>query len=156
MENRNKLEKFLSHISIVGVGISIILIVLISYLSLISSDRLSAINYLPFGDKGAHMIAYATLGVFLYFAFVRLAFNKHHENRDLFESNWIVLPWVFTLVVGVTIGTIIEFIQKTVGRQFEVLDIISDGLGLLVGCAIGFYILKLFLRIIIKEDSSNE
>jgi VanZ family protein len=60
------------------------------------------------------------------------------------------------LIVGVAIGTIIEFIQKTVGRQFEVLDIISDGLGLLVGCAIGFYILKLFLKIIVKEDPSNE
>lgn len=135
---------------------SIILVILISYLSLISSEKLSTISYFPFGDKGAHMLAYAVLGVFLYFSFVKLSFSKHHSDRDFLISNWILLPSVFTLIVGLSIGIIIEIIQSFVGRQFELLDVVSDGLGLLVGCALGYYFLKFVLKITLKRDYIDE
>jgi VanZ family protein len=125
---------------------------MISYLSLVSSQKLDAINSFPFEDKGAHMFAYAVLGVFLYFSFVRVSFALHHDGRDILASNWIILPSLFTVLLGIIIGTVLEFVQKTVGREFEVLDIVSDGLGLIVGCTIGFYILKAVIKIAMKRN----
>ena len=152
MENKNSIKIVLFRISTVGLIVSILLVGIISYFSLISSERLNAIGFLPFGDKGAHIVAYAILGIFLYFSFSRVSFKLYDEKSDLIASNWIVLPSFLTIVTGLLIGTILEFIQKSVSRSFEVLDIVADGLGLLVGCAIAYYILKAILKIaIIKE-----
>lgn len=150
--NKDKLEKRLYDISLVGVIISIVLTAIISYLSLISGEKLKAISFIAFGDKGAHMLAYSALGLFLYLAFIKVSFNAHHRDRDIVDSNWVLLPTFFTIVCGLIIGIIIEFIQSKVGRQFEILDIVSDGLGLVVGCAIGYYILKSYLTIVTAKD----
>lgn len=154
--NNDKLKKRLHDISLLGVVLSIILTAIISYLSLISGEKLSSIAFNPFGDKGAHMIAYSVLGLCLYLAFIKVSFNMHHRNRDIIDSNWIILPSCFTIVSGLILGVIIEIIQSKVGRQFELLDIVSDGLGLVVGCAIGYQILKSYLTIVITRDNLNE
>ena len=152
VENKNSLEIILKRLSIVGIIVSLILTGIIAYLSVIPGEKLKAVSLLPFEDKGAHILAYAVLGVFLYFSFVRVSFKMHYSGRDLMASKWIILPSVFTIVTGVIIGTILEFVQKTVNRQFEVLDIVADGLGLLVGCTIGYYILKIVLKITLNKD----
>lgn len=152
MENKNSLNIILFRISIVGLVASILLVGIISYASLISSEKLSSIGVFPFGDKGAHIVAYAVLGIFLYFSFSRISFKLYDENNDLIASNWIILPSFLTIITGLLVGTILEVIQKSVSRSFEVLDIVADGLGLLVGCTIAYYILKGILKIaIIKE-----
>jgi VanZ family protein len=152
MENKNSTSIILYRMSVLGIVCSIILIGVISYVSLISSERLDSVNFIPFDDKGAHMLAYAILGIFLYFSFVRISFTLHHQNKDILSSNWIILPSVFTLVSGVIIGTILEFIQKTVEREFDIYDIVADGLGLLVGCAIGYYVLQAVIKIAIARN----
>ena len=152
MENKSSIDKVFHRISVIGIVTSIILIGAISYLSLISSQKLNAINAFPFEDKGAHMFAYAVLGIFLYFSFVRVSFALHRDGRDILASNWIILPSLFTISLGILVGTILEFVQKTVGREFDVLDIVADGLGLLVGCTIGFYILKAIIKIAMKRN----
>ncbi len=156
MQNNKIVERSLNIFSKIGLIMSFLLIVMISYLSLISAEKINSITRFPFDDKGAHMLAYALLGVFLYFSFIKFSYKKHHTNRDIIVSNWILLPSAFTLIVGVAIGTIIELIQAQVGRQFELFDVVADGLGLLVGCAIGYYIIKLYLTIVIKKDYIDE
>ena len=152
MENKNSLNIILFRISIVGLVASILLVGIISYASFLSSEKLSSIGFFPFGDKGAHIVAYAVLGIFLYFSFSRISFKLYDENNDLIASNWIILPSFLTIITGLLVGTILEVIQKSVSRSFEVLDIVADGLGLLVGCTIAYYILKGILKIaIIKE-----
>lgn len=152
MENKNSVDKLLIKISKFGIFFSIILVILISYFSLVSSDKITSISYFPFGDKGAHMFAYAVFGVFLYFSFSRISFTLHHKNRDILASNWIVLPSVFTIGIGIIVGTLLEIIQIYVSRDFDLLDIASDGLGLMVGCAIGFYILKFIVKITLNKE----
>ncbi len=154
--NNDKLKKRLHDISLLGVILSIVLTAIISYLSLISGEKLSSIAFNPFGDKGAHMIAYSGLGLCLYFAFIKVSFNTHHRDRDIVDSNWVILPSFFTIVCGLILGVIIEIIQSKVGRQFELLDIVSDGLGLVVGCAIGYQILKSYLTLVSARDNINE
>lgn len=148
----NKLEKKLHNLSLVGLMISIIITALITYLSLISADKLSSFSFIAFGDKGAHMFAYSALGLFLYLAFIQIAYRLHNKSVDIVDSNWILLPSFFTIIVGLILGIIIEIIQSKVGRQFEWLDIVADGLGLLVGCAIGYQILKSYLKVIFSKE----
>lgn len=153
MENKNSINIILFRISVIGLVVSILLTGVISYVSLISSEKLNSLGLFPFGDKGAHMLAYAVLGIFLYFSYVRISFNLHDEGKDLISSNWIVLPSLFTIITGLVVGTVLEIIQKSVSRSFEVLDIVSDGLGLIVGCTIGFYILKTVLKVAMRKGN---
>jgi len=153
MGNKNSIDKVFHQVSVIGIIMSIIIVGIISYVSLIPSDKVEIVNAFPFGDKGAHMFAYAILGIFLYFSFVRVSFALHHDGKDIIASNWIILPSLFTLFLGIIVGSILEVIQKTVGREFEVLDIVSDGLGLIVGCTIGFYVLKAIIKITMNRDN---
>ncbi|MGD1821317.1 MAG: VanZ family protein [Pleomorphochaeta sp.] len=151
--DKETIEKGLKIVSLIGFIMSIIIVVIITFLSLSPSENLISVSFIPFGDKGAHMLAYAGLGLFMYFSFVKYSYDRHHKDRDLINSNWLLLPSLFTVILGMLLGIIIELIQIKVDRQFEFLDIVSDGLGLLVGCAIGFYILKFILKLAIKRNN---
>lgn len=139
---RNRVRAFLNIYSRVGLVASFFATIAIILLSLLPSSQVPQTDWIPFGDKGAHMLAYTCLGICFFSAFSGASFSMHKGERDILDSNWSSLPTLFTIVVGLPIGIIIEFIQSHVGRDFELLDIVADGLGLLVGCAISLFVLK--------------
>lgn len=102
----------------------------ITYFSLVPGSNLASSGLLGlFGDKGAHMLAYVALGFFL-----TLSISVERpgaKGGSVIRSHM----WRLLIVWGVSIivGSIIEMVQPFFQRGFEVLDIVADGIGSLVG-----------------------
>lgn len=77
----------------------------------------------PGGDKLAHVTAFAAI------AFPTALLAPRH------------LVWLLPL--GLAYGGVIEVIQPWFGRSRELLDLISDGLGLALGALSGFALARL-------------
>jgi VanZ family protein len=101
-----------------SVAYTILLFVLISF----PSQKLPDNNI---NDKTAHFVAFAL------FAIVWL----------LVKANYLKV-----IIAGITFGIFIEFWQgilpESFHRSFEVLDMVADGIGTLIGCLV-FYVVKL-------------
>lgn len=93
-------------------------------------------------DKGAHALAYAALGFFLYCAIVT------KESRPTWSHAFSANGWRMLLVLGVSVllGSAIEIIQPYYGRSFEVLDIVADGVGSILGMVFGFLLVTIAMR----------
>ncbi len=89
--------------------------------SLMSLDSLGGGQLLPIphGDKVIHFTAYAG------FVWLWLMSFRHVERKH----------FVWVLLIGFVIGTSIEFLQYyvTADRRYEILDIIANVTGLLLG-----------------------
>ena len=79
-------------------------------------------------DKIMHVIVFSILALTTSIALSKL--------RVLTDSNYQLM--ILTLVVGAIFGTIIEFLQQelSVGRMAELLDIVADCVGVLMGFVI--------------------
>ena len=115
---------------IVGLVLTPVVALTITILSLTPGGNLSSTTWYPLiGDKGAHALAYTALGCFLQFALssqhVPISFSAMIK-----ENGWrIPLVWGSSIVLG----TIIEIVQPFFGRSFELLDILAEAIGTLVG-----------------------
>lgn len=89
--------------------------------SLVSLDSLGGGSLLPLphGDKVIHLTAYAG------FSFLWSISLEVRSRREL----WLIVG------IGFVIGTVIEILQYyvTVNRRFEILDIIANVTGLVLG-----------------------
>jgi VanZ family protein len=125
------ITKLLSTLSRFALPLLICYVILITVLSLISLHNLPEIN-IDHSDKIYHALAYAVLAA--------LTFN-YLEN--VFSKNVISI----TFVVCFFYGTILEVLQKVLNtnRTFDTLDILANGLGILIGLLVikGLYKLKL-------------
>jgi VanZ family protein len=97
---------------------------------ILSSLRVKGQVSLPFLDKGLHLVEFTLLGFLLSFGFF-LSFGSSVRVKS-----------VFTLTSGILLGCLDELHQYFVPeRSFEVLDIVADSIGILMGL-IAFYYLS--------------
>ncbi len=85
------------------------------------------VHVLPFRDRGAHFLAYATL------AFL-VAHGVLTQRQP--EDRWIARPrvWLFAVYTAVLWGLLDEVHQSFVpGRSPDLIDLCADGLGASVG-----------------------
>jgi VanZ family protein len=82
----------------------------------------------PFLDKGLHLVEFGLLGFLLslgYFLSLKSSFRIKSS---------------FTLASGILLGSLDEIHQYFVpNRSFEILDIVADSLGILIGLAVFYY-----------------
>lgn len=104
------------------------------YYSLIfyfSSRSISLKAYIPFMDKAIHLIEFAILGFLLSF------------GHFLSSRSRLKLRAYLTLLSGALLGALDEFHQYFVpGRSTEILDWVSDVLGVLVGLLIFIFLFR--------------
>jgi VanZ family protein len=70
-----------------------------------------------FWDKAQHLIAYAVLGIW---------FGAIYKRRHYFLLSLIL----------VALGVLLEFIHRDVGRDFQVMDMVADALGVALGVSL--------------------
>ncbi len=81
------------------------------------------IERFPLGDKGVHFVEYGVLGLLLAHACFR-TWPRHHVLRTASLAVLVTLLW----------GFVDEIHQAFVpGRSSDVLDLVADGLGAMVG-----------------------
>lgn len=133
----------------VGITLTVFVILAILYFSFISGAKYPTITWIPFADKGQHMVAYAALGFSLFLATLQIpgSGKPKKENRRtrsaLHLTSWAGPSIMITLVSGMVFGAVIEFLQPLFGRSCEIMDLAADCMGLVVGLAIALALLNL-------------
>jgi len=123
-----------------GLGSSPLVLLTVTVLSLSpSSGSAGLISWLPFGDKGAHALAYAALG-FCMFCAVAARGETWHPGAAIWTNRWRIGA---VAVLLIAIGLTIELVQPRFGRSMEMLDLVADGIGGLLGIAVGILALTL-------------
>lgn len=85
---------------------------------------------IPHIDKFAHFGMYAVWAFFVYYAW--------NGNSAL---NKVSIMWL-TALAGLLVGMLLEFGQDAtrMGRSFEVMDMVANGIGALAGSFTGFFL----------------
>ncbi len=123
-----------------GLGSSPLVLLIVTILSLSpSSGSADLISWLPLGDKGAHALAYAALG-FCMFCAVAARGETWHPGAVVGTNRWRICAIVVLLIA---IGLVIELVQPRFGRSMELPDLVADGIGGLLGIALGILALAL-------------
>lgn len=63
----------------------------------------------------------------------------------------IVVLWALIIVFG----SIIEFLQPRFGRGFEVLDIVADAVGSIVGIFFSILVISIINRFLVGKESNS-
>lgn len=107
-------------------------------LSLLPSNRLGDMTYkIPYADKGAHALAYAVFGFWMFIAV------SARTARWLGLAGSLLVPLACVLASTLVLGYAIELIQPLFGRQYEVLDLLFDLGGGFTGSLAGWCSLKI-------------
>lgn len=123
-----------------GLASSPLVLLVVIVLSLSPSNgSVGLISWLPFGDKGAHALAYMALGFCMFCAVA--ARGKTWCLGDFIVINRWRIGAVATLLL--VIGLAIELVQPRFGRSLEMLDLVADGIGSLLGIGVGILALVL-------------
>lgn len=127
---------------LIGRILSVLVAICITVLSFIPSRGLGDItSRIPFADKGAHALAYAVFGFFLYLAVSSSSVENGADVRK--KKLGIVGKIVLVFLVGTLFGLLIELLQPVFGRGIELADLIADAIGTLTGAVLA----QLFLRV---------
>lgn len=95
----------------------------------ISSLSIKGLTEISFFDKGAHLMEFALLGFLLSLGFF-LGFGFSVRVKS-----------VLILASGILLGFLDELHQYFIpGRSFEVLDMVADSIGVLIGLVAFFYL----------------
>jgi len=137
-----------SIIRTIGIVLTFLTILAIFYFSLIPAQDYPKFSWIPFADKGDHMLAYTALGFSLFLATLQIpGSGKPRKERSthstLHLTSWSGRSVLISLVVGASLGSFVEMIQPFFGRSREWLDFFADVMGLVVGVAIALMILKM-------------
>jgi VanZ family protein len=96
---------------------------------ILSSLRVKGQVSIPFFDKGLHLVEFALLGFLLSLGFF-LGFGSSVRVKS-----------VLTLAIGILLGCLDEIHQYFVPeRSFEVLDMVADSIGILIGLTAFYYL----------------
>ncbi len=108
---------------------------------ILSSLRVKGQVSLPFLDKGLHLVEFTLLGFLLSFGFF-LSFGSSVRVKS-----------VFTLASGILLGCLDELHQYFVPeRSFEVLDIVADSIGIIIGLIAFYYLTRTNRGKVISES----
>ena len=137
MSGRLPLQRWIRWFGIVVTTIVVILILLFSFMPAESAPRVS---WIPFADKGAHLIAYAAYGFSSFLATLEIpgssARRRRRSDSALHISSWAGRSIIISLVTGTILGALVELVQPTFGRSREWADLAADFMGLVVGLAV--------------------
>ena len=145
MKERLPLQKILRTL---GIVLTIVVVGSILYFSFIPKEQYPSFSWIPFADKGDHMVAYGALGFSLFFATLQIP-GSGKDRRDkkphstLHLASWSGRSIIFTLLLGSALGALVELIQPMFNRSQEWLDFAADFMGLVVGIALALLLLKL-------------
>lgn len=151
LEDRHNINKSIRVYAIICKSAVVICFILICVFSLLPANDIPHTSVFPFGDKGAHAIAYAGFGMF---AFLSISFSllaKHLPNIEINEVKEILYATFHVFLIGLPLGLIIEIIQSQVGRSFELYDWLADTIGLAVGCIVAAIIHQLVVNYKVKK-----
>ncbi|HPZ16254.1 MAG TPA: antibiotic resistance protein VanZ [Sphaerochaeta sp.] len=144
MRGRVPLQRLIRRVGIVLTTIVVILILVFSFMPGESAPKVS---WIPFADKGAHLLAYAALGFSSFLATLEIpgftSRKKRRSDSNLHISSWAGRSIIISLVAGTILGALVELIQPTFGRSREWADLAADFMGLVVGLAVVLVLLKL-------------
>ncbi len=130
-----KESRFWEIVNSIGLVFSPLILFGITVLSFLPLSGVESKAFLiPHFDKIAHLLSYTALGGAMYFAVA-----KEKEN---FKKGVVII------ILGVVIGFLIEIIQPYFDRSFELLDIVSDFVGLVVGVYLASKILCLLNKVV--------
>ncbi|NLZ77233.1 MAG: antibiotic resistance protein VanZ [Spirochaetales bacterium] len=146
-----------------GTVLMIIVVCCIGYFSFSGQAGRISLGWVPFGDKGLHLLAYAAYGFTSFLAFFRVPKGEppvRREDSTVHVSTWASKAILRTLVSGTLLGGIIELLQPLAGRQREMMDLVANVMGLVVGLAVILPVVKTIGRMsccsIDKEDDEHE
>ena len=135
-----------ARIYLIGRILSVIVAICILVLSLIPSRGLGDItSKLPFADKGAHALAYAVFGFFLFLAISSSPVRNDTDVRGKKLS--VVGKIILVFLVGTLFGLLIELLQPVFGRGMELTDLIADAIGTLTGALLALAFLRIWRMI---------
>ncbi|MCH3907821.1 MAG: VanZ family protein [Sphaerochaeta sp.] len=113
----------------VGIGLTVIVVLLIILFSLEDSSSVPSISWIPFADKGSHAVAYCALGFSI--------------------GMWRTRGWkgfAVSLVCVVAFGVLLELVQPQFGRYLELADVAADAIGGATGLGLMAAVRRLFLH----------
>jgi VanZ family protein len=151
LDERNKIGKSLSFYANLSKAAVVICFILICAFSLLPAKDIPHTSIFPFGDKGAHAIAYAGFGFFAFLSISLSFLTKHLPNEEIHEVREIMVATFNVFLVGLPLGLIIEFIQSRVGRTFDLYDWLADAIGLIIGCIFAAIVNQLLVNYKIKQ-----
>ena len=146
----------------IGTVLMIIVVCCIGYFSFSNRTGGISLGWVPFGDKGLHFLVYAAYGFSSFLAFFRAPGEAAGQREDSMVrvSSWASRAILRTLVSGTLLGGVIELLQPLAGRQREMMDLVANVMGLIVGLAIILPVVKTIGRmpwfLIDKEDDEYE
>lgn len=133
----------------VGITLSVFVVLAILYFSFIPAEIYPKVSWIPFADKGHHMVAYACLGFSLFLATLQIpgSGKARREGRKphstLHLTSWAGPSIIKTLAIGLLLGLVIELLQPFFGRSREWMDLAADCMGLVVGLALALALLNM-------------
>jgi len=134
---------------IVGSTLTFFVVLAILYFSLMPKESYPDVTWIPFADKGDHMVAYAGLGFSLFIATLQIPGSGktrkdgRNSHSTLHLTSWAGPSILMTLSIGFLFGFAVEMIQPLFGRSREWMDLAADFMGLVVGLAIALALLNL-------------
>jgi VanZ family protein len=130
----NNETNFWKIINALGLVFSPLILFAITTLSFLPLSGVESKAFLiPHFDKIAHLLSYTALGGAMFFAVAK-------ESGNLKKA-------IVIIILGLVIGFSIEIIQPYFNRSFELLDIVSDFVGLVLGVYLASKILSLLNKV---------
>ena len=116
--------------------LSLLTIVAILFLSLFNPPKTKLDNVSNI-DKIAHVCMYGGLELIIWIEYLR-----HHTNL-----NWIKILSL-GIIFPIVLGGILEVAQMklTLNRSGEWTDFLADGIGVLIGAAVGYFAIRTIFR----------
>ena len=133
----------------VGIILTVFVVIAILYFSFMPKEHYPNVTWIPFADKGDHMVAYACLGFSLFIATLQIPGSGKARNdgkkphSTLHLTSWAGTSIIMTLSIGLLFGTAVELLQPFFGRSREWMDGVADFMGLVVGLALALALLNL-------------
>jgi hypothetical protein len=132
----------------IGIVLTMISGMAIIYFSLVPGEAYPTVSWIPFGDKGDHMAAYAGFGFSLFLAMLRIPGSGRKQRYGESHSTLHLTSWsgpaiLASLSCGAAFGGLMELIQPLFGRSCEWFDFFADIMGLVVGVAVALLLLQM-------------
>ncbi len=133
----------------VGIFLTVLVVITILYFSFIPAIDYPKVPWIPFKDKGDHMLAYGALGFSLFLAMLQIPGSGkrrkggRRSRSTLHLTSWAGPSIIKTLFFGTLLGLVVELLQPYFGRSREWLDLAADCMGLVVGLAVALALLNL-------------
>jgi VanZ family protein len=108
-------------------------------LTLLPGDVIARVHFIGFPnmDKIIHMI------LFLVFAFLFYISVFAINN----PNNFVIYPIILTLAISIGYGLMIEIFQRFIpGRNYDLMDVMADGMGASIGLIIVIFRFKILRK----------